>query len=77
MKQPVLGPKHELTLADFHSATWQKMKKHLQSQLESYRKENDGNLDNDKTQRVRGRIAEVKRLLALEDPTPKVMDDSN
>ena len=52
------------------SAIWLKLKKHYEARLELLRAKNDGNLDAIETVRLRGRIAEIKGLLALDDPGP-------
>lgn len=53
----------ELTPADRNSALWQKIHIHLTDRLESLRRQNDNDLDERKTARVRGRIAEAKLML--------------
>ena len=62
-----------LTAADKLSPTWIKLKKHLEQQLEQYRQQNDADTSEIATARQRGRIQEVKRILAL-DVTPQVTD---
>ena len=50
-----------------HGALWVKLKAHLNDRLVTLRLRNDGNLSEVETARTRGRIAEIKMLLALED----------
>lgn len=51
---------------DFKTAAWAHIRSLLQDRLAALREENDDRLDEVKTATVRGRIAEVKALLALE-----------
>ncbi len=55
-----------LTHEERTSALWKKLRDHLEKRLDAHRKENDGNLDERKTARLRGRIAEAKYLLSLD-----------
>ena len=61
-----------MTLSDFerHSALWIKINKYLLERVETLRSKNDGDLDQFETARLRGRIAELKGLIALGDPSP-------
>lgn len=63
------------TPADFESATWQRLKWHLQARLESHRQANDADKDLETTAKLRGRIAELKVLLALDEPAPAPVPD--
>ncbi len=60
----------ELTAEDRGSALWRKLVEHYTERLESLRVRNDGDLDDVRTARVRGRIAECKELLALSADEP-------
>lgn len=60
-----------LTLDDLSSGAWLRISAHLVAKLDEYRKKNDGNLAPDRTAELRGRIAEVKRILALD---PRIKD---
>lgn len=57
-----------LNEADLQTAVWLKLKKHLEERLESLRRKNDSDATETKTSKVRGRIAEVKELLAMAEP---------
>lgn len=67
-------PKLERVLldSDLQSPTWLRIEKYLNDRLATLRKENDQDLDERKTAKVRGRIEEVKKLLKLkESPGPR------
>lgn len=61
---------------EMRSALWLKLQAHYSAQLDMLRRKNDGDMPPDQTQRLRGRIAQVKEFLALSgepgngDPTP-------
>lgn len=57
-----------LTPGEAQSELWQKIKKHLDARLLQLRAQNDTSLDLAKTQKLRGRIEEVKHLVALDKP---------
>ena len=61
---------------DANSALWKKLKAHLETDLNNLRRKNDG-IDNDAIQTafIRGQIAKVKALLALERGPAQVADD--
>lgn len=61
----------DLNLNDFSSVTWQKLRLLLESRLDVLRKRNDSDLSPDDTAHIRGRIAELKMLLALEEDPAK------
>ncbi len=66
----------KLSDTEKNSAVWRKVQEHLESRLESHRKQNDGNLNADSTAKLRGRIAETKYVLSLAGPTaPQQVDD--
>lgn len=48
------------------SAVWLKLKEHIESRLSQLRMQNDGDLSDIETARLRGRVAMCKELLALE-----------
>lgn len=57
---------YELVLKDseIHSALWLRIEAYLQAQIQRYRAKNDQNLAPEETAQLRGRIAELKRILA-------------
>jgi hypothetical protein len=60
-----------LTRADFQTRTWDRLAAHLEARLAAHRADNDNRLDEVKTATLRGRIAEIKELLALaQEPAP-------
>jgi hypothetical protein len=52
-----------LDTADRNSATWQKIKAHLQERLDNYREALERETTHDKSQVLRGKISEIKDLL--------------
>ena len=52
------------------SAVWQKLEAHLTKRLADLRSQNDGDLTHEQTIKLRGRVAELKALLALANTTP-------
>ena len=56
----------EFKLQDAQNPLWQKLKPYLEERLENLRKMNDGDHNDLGTANLRGRIAEVKALLALD-----------
>jgi len=59
-----------LAREDFNTRTWERVEALLRARLQTYRELNDSNLDEVKTAKVRGRIAEIKDLLALPKADP-------
>lgn len=59
-----------LTSADRASPLWQRLRAHLEQRLAKYRTRNDGALAPEDTAHLRGRIAVLKDLLALEEDRP-------
>jgi len=58
-----------LTYEEKHSALWQKLKQHLGEEIQRLREKNDGQHDEVATAKLRGRIAALKELSALDaDP---------
>lgn len=56
------------------SDLWKKLEAHLKNRLEAYRAKNDdpaGTMTESQSARVRGRIAEIKEFLALNEPETK------
>lgn len=58
----------KLDTRDIQSALWVRLRAHLQERMDLCRRKNDGDLDPDETARLRGRIAQLKEILALEEP---------
>lgn len=57
-----------LTLEDFQTRTWALLASHMRERIAELREENDSfKLDEAATARTRGRIAQLKELLALAD----------
>lgn len=56
--------------AEAQTALWQKIKAHYEKQLDLLRKQNDGELNEIETAKMRGRILEVKAILALDKLPP-------
>jgi hypothetical protein len=68
--------KFALLQSDRHSATWKRLEAHYQGRLDMLRRRNDGQLNHEQTERLRGQIFEVKQFLALgDDPAPLETDD--
>lgn len=60
---------YELTLKDseINSPAWRRIEAYLRAQIERYRAKNDKDLPPDETANLRGRIAELNRILAAGD----------
>lgn len=58
----------ELTDSERMSTLWIKIREHLNDRLEKARSQLEGNLPIDETNRVRGRIVEIKELLRVGNP---------
>ncbi len=56
----------KLTHEERNSPLFLKLKEHMASRLDTLRAENDKELPDDKTAKLRGRIAEIKNFLAIE-----------
>lgn len=57
-----------LDAIETRSAVWLKLQAHLEERLAVLRSKNDGVLTPDETSLLRGRIAQVKEILALGKP---------
>jgi hypothetical protein len=53
-----------LTDADRNTAAWLKIRAHLQQRLDALRRMNDNELSVEKTATLRGKIQEIKELIA-------------
>lgn len=60
----------KLDAIETRSAAWMKVERHLRERLEVLRCRNDGALTVEETSNLRGRIAQVKEILALGIPEP-------
>ena len=56
----------KLTEAEKISPLWIKIKEHLESRIDKHRASNDKTQSNEETEKLRGRIAELKYLITLE-----------
>lgn len=54
------------------SALWKKLKAHMQARVERHRASNDTSKSVEKTEKLRGRIAEAKYFLTFDTPAPGV-----
>lgn len=61
--------KLKLVREDFFTPTWRRLAAHLGDRLQSLRELNDRHVDIDETSAIRGSIAEIKKLLALAQPS--------
>ena len=59
-----------LTPIEQQSAVWKKLSSHMAARLDELRRKNDGDASEVETARTRGRIAQLKELLALADAEP-------
>lgn len=55
---------------ELKSALWQKLYAHHEQELDLLRRKNDGALNPEQTQQLRGRIAQCKAFLALGNQEP-------
>lgn len=59
---------------DFNSGLWVRLRKHYEERLGELRAKNDAPLSAEETAAIRGRIAEIKRLLDLDAPPPEIVN---
>lgn len=64
-----------LTAAERQGAVWLKIKKYLDDRLAAARRKNDGDLRESQTARLRGRIDELKAMLAFGEDKPVIPVD--
>ena len=64
-----------LTDIERESELWKKLTAHYALKLDTYRMQNDGNLSPDETAKLRGKIFEVRKILALGEVTPAPESD--
>lgn len=55
----------KLTKVELDTAVWKRIEAHLNEQIESLRRQNDGDMDEIATAKLRGRISAIKSILAL------------
>lgn len=69
----------KLDRIESQSAVWLKLKEHIEDCLSQLRQQNDGDLSDIDTARLRGRVAMCKELLALEysEQAEVELDDSS
>ena len=60
-----MKPSFKFTTQDLSSVVWLKLKEHLEERLEQHRRANDGDLDEVRTAKQRGKITEIKYLISL------------
>lgn len=64
-----------LTEKERNSELWVKLKAHLEQRMQELRESNDSDLEPKDTAHVRGRIAECKEFIHLEEPAPKIPEE--
>ena len=64
-----------ITETEKQSALWQKIEKHYKERLDKLRTQNDKDQDGIQTAHLRGRISEVKSLLALTERAIKFVTE--
>ena len=67
----------KLTTLELQSAVWLKLRDHLNETLLSLRAQNDGDLDEIATARLRGRISAIKVILALGEDHERVQAEDD
>ena len=50
---------------DFQTTAWHRFEEHLNAELQKLRAKNDGDLSTEETAKLRGRIAQIKQILAM------------
>ena len=64
-----------LTPRELQDPVWLKLKAYYELRLVDLKKQNDADLPQDQTAKLRGRIAEVKKLLDIGNPKPAIEID--
>ena len=62
----------KLLPADRMNPLWLALSRHMNERLAGLRQQNDASLPIEATQQVRGRIAQIKELLALAEDKPPI-----
>jgi len=57
---------------DFNSPTWRRLKEYCSVRMHDLHVQLEGDLTPDATAKVRGRIMELKLILTLDQPVPKL-----
>ena len=68
--------KFKLSAVERESPLWKRLEAYYVQRLEGYRRRNDTDLPDGETAKLRGRIGEIKHLLALADETPDPVQES-
>lgn len=61
-----------LSKSDCNSPLWHALADHMRDRLAAHRGNNDASQSVEKTEKLRGRIEELKALLGLEDDRPSI-----
>ena len=69
----ILQERFALTQADRMSPVWRTLHKHLSERLQMLRETNDSEHTLERTARLRGQIAELKSIIALNDDPLEVV----
>ena len=64
-----------LLFVETDTSLWQKIVTELESRLEVLREQNETDKSHDETMKIRGRIAEVKAIMAWADPPKDIKYD--
>lgn len=67
-----MSERFQLHPAERNSPLWLSLARHLQERLSVLRQQNDASLSPEQTEKVRGRIAQIKEILSLADDKPPV-----
>lgn len=57
------------------SPLWRKLVEHYEARLQVLREKNDNSMTNDESEKLRGRIVEVKVFLGLDSDGPEIESD--
>jgi hypothetical protein len=66
----------ELTTFERDTPRWKKLERHLHARLDEARRRNEADLNPVETAKLRGRILELKGLLAQASPAPDDASDA-
>lgn len=65
----------KLTEQEKNSALWHRLKEHIEARIDKHRATNDKTQTPEATEKLRGRIAELKDLLNIEKDRPQIEQD--